>query len=47
MNVIIDGKNIKNSFIKIIKRIIKQYIALELLKQNGFDEKNNKMKRLI
>jgi hypothetical protein len=34
-------KNIKFLY-KLIKRIIKQYIALELLKQNGFDEKNNK-----
>jgi DNA mismatch repair ATPase MutS len=38
MNVIIDGKNIKFPY-KLIKGLSKQYIALELLKQNGFDEK--------
>jgi DNA mismatch repair ATPase MutS len=37
MNVVIDGENISFPY-KLIKGLSKQYIALELLKQNGFDE---------
>jgi DNA mismatch repair ATPase MutS len=38
MNVIIEN-NIINFPYKLVKGFSKQYIALELLKQNGFDEK--------
>lgn len=38
MNVIIKGENITFPY-KLIKGLSKQYIALELLKQNGFDDK--------